>query len=665
MQRDPISKMIVTQYTNGINAYIASLDYQLLPFEYKLLAYEPESWTAIKCALLLKQMAQTLNMSDKDIEMTNALKLLGKETLEILYPDMENVGDPIVDNPGGWKFVPTTLDTIPFALPEEYIKIDKMPGADPNNGSNNWAVSGSKTTTGSPILSGDPHLDLSLPSIWYAIQLHAPGVNVMGASLPGAPGIIIGFNDSIAWSVTNAQRDLVDWYKITYQDDTKSKYLLDGQYVDTKKVVEEYNVRNHSVYYDTVSYTTWGPVTYDEHFRADRQNLNDYAFRWIAHDGSDEVVAFFKLNRAKNHDGYLDALNHFGLPAQNFVFASVSGDIAMRIQGKYPVRRKNEGRFVLDGSKSSNGWSAFIPNEQNVQYKNPPRGFVSSANQYPVDATYPYYVTAKSFEAYRNRRINKLLNDFKDITVEDMMKMQSDNFNLKASEALPLMLKSLDTLTLNQAEQKAWMALKQWNYYNDRSSTGAPYFEVWWNNLMPMIWDEMDQSDVSLQRPTSFTTIKLLQEKPDFIFFDLQGTPEKEKAADIIRAAFSLGVKNIEKWQRDHPETDLRWGSYKDSFMRHLLRIEALSIHVDAGGNSGLVNAHSRTNGPSWRMVVSLEKSGVKAWGVYPGGQSGNPGSKHYSDMINYWTEGKHFSLLFLKQPDPKLQSLKLNPTGK
>ena len=119
-------------------------------------------------------------------------------------------------------------------------------------------------------------------------------------------------------------------------------------------------------------------------------------------------------------------------PGQNFVFASVSGDIAMRVQAKYPARRKDEGKFVLDGSKSSNGWPAFIPNEQNVMDKNPDRGFVSSANQYPVDDTYPYYVTSTSFETYRNRRINKVLSELSAITVDDMMKLQNDNFNLKA-----------------------------------------------------------------------------------------------------------------------------------------------------------------------------------------------------------------------------------------
>jgi penicillin amidase len=668
MQNDPISSMIVQKYTEGINAYIQSLQYKSLPFEYKLLDYSPEPWSPLKCALLLQNMSQTLNMSDKDMEMTNALKLYGKGVIDLLYPDIEGVGDPIVSNPGGWKFKPITIDSIPSALPEELIKIKKLPPSDPNNGSNNWAVAGSKTTTGSPILCGDPHLDLSLPSIWFALQLNAPGVNTMGASLPGAPGVIIGFNDSIAWSETNAQRDVVDWYKISFQDQTKSKYLLDGKYLDTRKVVETYAVRGSKIFYDTVVYTTWGPITYDESFHA-KKNLINYAFRWIAHDASDPILAFYKLNRAKNHADYLDALNYFLCPAQNFVFASVSGDIAMRVQGKYPVRRKDEGKFVLDGSKSSNGWKAFIPNEQNVMYKNPARGFVSSANQYPVDSTYPYYVTGKNFEAYRNRRINKILSESSGIKVEDMMKLQSDNFNLKASEALPILLSQLDSTKLPGSQREAYNILKKWNYVNNAESVGAYYFETWWVNLLPLIWDEMENKDVMLTRPTSFVTLKLLKEKPDLAFFDVEKTPEKEKAVDVVRMAFESAVRDIDLWKQKfkekHPDHTPTWADYKDSYMRHLLRIEPLNVHVRAGGNSGLINAHSVTNGPSWRMVVSLEKSGVKAWGVYPGGQSGNPGSIHYSDMIDEWTQGKHFPLTFLKKPEGNFSLVNLNPASK
>lgn len=667
MMENETSRTMVEKYTEGINQYIASIRYKDLPVEYKLLDYRPEPWTTLKCALLLKSMAQTLNMGDKDIEMTNALKLFGKENLELLYPDREPATDPIVNNPGNWKFNPIRLDSIPMAVPEEFIHVKRLPPSDPTTGSNNWAVSGSKTATGSPILCGDPHLNLSLPSIWYAVQLHGAGVNVMGASLPGAPGIIIGFNDSIAWSVTNAQRDLVDWFKITYQNRAREKYLLDGEWKATTKVIEEFKVRNDEVFYDTVVYTHWGPVPYDHSYHAEDQRSN-YSFRWMSHNGSEEVLAFFKLNRAKNHNEYLEALNYFGTPAQNFVFASVSGDVAMRVQGNYPVRRKNEGKFVLDGSKSSTGWKAIIPNEQNVMYKNPLRGFVSSANQYPADSTYPYYITAVNWEAYRNRRINQVLRESDSISVQDMMKLQGDNYNLKAAESLPVFLNYLDTANFTKEEKIIYTSLKTWDYINTAESEAASYYEAWWDQLMPTLWDEMRNRDVTLSRPTTYTTIKLIKEKPDLSFFDIQETPAKETAKEILQISFKAGVQVIADWRKNHPQSStVDWGDFKDSYIGHLLRLQPLNISVKHGGNHDIVNAHSRTHGPSWRMVVSLEKTGVKAWGVYPGGQSGNPGSYYYSNLLDTWVADKHYPLSFLHTADEgkTLYTVSLNPVTK
>ena len=655
----------IAQYTKGVNHFIHYLDYRSLPFEYKLLNYGPEPWTNLKCALLLKNMAQTLNMGDKDLEMTNALKLYGKEMVDLLYPDNENTGDPIVEKPGGWDFQPLELDTFPLAIPDELIRINKAPGADPTTGSNNWAVAGSKTYTGSPMLAGDPHLNLTLPSIWYAVQLNAPGVNAMGASLPGVPTIIIGFNDSIAWSLTNAQRDLVDWYKITFEDADRERYLLDGKWVNTRKVIEEIRIRGSAPFYDTVVYTHWGPVTYDHNYHAGNE-LSQYAFRWIAHEPSDEINAFHRLNRAKNHSEFMEALDFFSLPAQNFVFASVSGDIAMRIQGKFPVRRKEEGKFVLDGSKSSQGWQAFIPNAHNIRDKNPERGFVSSANQYPVDDTYPYYITATEFDAYRNRRINEVLRNSGNITYRDMMRLQTDNYNLKAAESLPLFLSYLDTTHLNQLERQAYRVLRSWDHFNYTHSAGATYYEAWWDHLIPLIWDEMQQASVMLERPTAYTTIKLIRERPDLSFFDIQETSERETAGDVIRKAFALGVESIEDWKTRNTTLPV-WAEYKDSYIGHLLPpLTALSIPVKTGGNHDIVNAHSRTHGPSWRMVVSLEPSGTKAWATYPGGQSGNPGSTHYSDFLPRWVQGNYFPLVFLRAPDENSRkvfyTMQLNP---
>jgi len=645
MEKDSTVKMIANRYSDGVNAYINSLDYEKLPLEYKLLNYWPEQWTPLKSGLLLKYMAKTLNIREKDFEMTNALKLFGKETLNLLYPDNEHVGDPIVDNPNGWNFKPISLDKVAPALPKDFVQINQLEKSSTDIGSNNWAVSGSKTASGFPILCNDPHLELNLPSIWYIIHLSAPGFNSMGASLPGAPTVISGFNDSIAWGETNAQRDLVDWFKIEFKNKAKNEYLSDGQWKQSKKVIEKFSAKGKEDTFDTVIYTHHGPVTYDESYHGDSEK-NNYAFRWIAHDPSKELLTFYLLNKGKNHSDYMKALDHYTSPAQNFVFACVNGDIAMRIQGKYPVRRADEGRFVLDGTKTSDEWQAFIPNEQNITYKNPVRGFVSSANQYPVDDTYPYYVTATNFEAYRNRRINQLLSEWKSITPQNMMKLQADNYNLKASESLPGWLKMLDSTKLNDEETTAFQKLKSWDFNNSITSEGASYYEAWLRTIYPMIWDEVVDSRVSLPEPTSYTTVKLIKEKPDLSFFDIKSTTEKETAVDIVRKSFSESVKVIEKWKQEK-KMNPEWADFKDSYIQHLARLAPFSYHVKHGGNGSIINAHSKSNGPSWRMVTSLEKQGVKAWGVYPGGQSGNPGSPYYNNMIDVWAADHYFNLHF------------------
>jgi penicillin amidase len=586
METDPLARSILDSYTKGVNAFIQPLHYEDFPVEYKLLGYAPEPWTNLKHALLQVIMAKTLNNGEKDLEMTNALKLFGKATVDLLYPDNEHVGDPIVDNTGNWKFKPIQLDTIPdglvhlgppllltppprrsfneggeSAISESISKgeFESNLGTPPLHlwrgargeeikdvGSNNWAVSGSKTATGSPILCNDPHLNLTLPSIWYIIHLQAPGVNVMGASLPGAPTVVIGFNDSIAWGETNAQRDLVDWYKIQFKDSLKNEYLSDGHWKPSHKIVEKFIVKGSDPFYDTVVYTHHGPVVYDKKFHGENEK-NHFAYRWISHDPSIEFLTFHLLNRGKNHSDYMEALNHSSAPAQNYVFASTKGDIAMRIQGKFPVRRKDEGKYILDGTRTSTEWKAFVPNDQNIMVKNPSRGFVSSANQYPADDTYPYYIQAQSYEAYRNRRINKVLSELTDITPHDLMKLQFDMYSLQAAESLPAMLNRLDSTQLSPAESAAWQKLKSWDYYNTIDSEGASYYEAWWIALKRLTWDELDNASTELETPTTYTTIKLMKEHPDLSFFDIAATPEKETAKEVVRKSFSEGVKTIEK----------------------------------------------------------------------------------------------------------------------
>jgi len=651
IEEDSLLHSVASSYTAGVNAYIETLDYEDLPIEYKLLDYEPEPWSNLKMALVQMNFSFTLNSAEKDLQLTNALKIFGKETVDLLYPDREDVSDPIVTNTGKWAFKPITLDSIPLALPDELTQL-KAPEERPQGiGSNNWVVSGKKTATGSPIVCNDPHLTLGMPSLWYVVHLNAPTVNTMGGSLAGAPTVILGFNDSIAWGCTNAERDLVDWYSIQFKDKTKNEYLSDGKWVKSRKIIEKINIKGEQAYLDTVTYTHHGPVRFDEAYHSE-SGYNLFAYRWISHDPAMPVKAFYLLNHARNYNDYSTALNYHLSPAQNFVFGSVSGDIAIRVQGKFAVRRKDEGKFVLDGSKTNNEWKAFIPNEQNVAIKNPETNFLFSANQYPTDSTYPYYVQAVNYEAYRNRRISQVLNESTKITPNDMMVLQNDTFNLQAAESLPFMLTQLDSIILSSDEQRIVELLRKWNFFNSIKSTAAIYYEAWWVNLYSSLWDEMTKSNISMTVPTEFTTIKLMKENPRLSFYDIQDTPEIETIRDVIRKAFRNSLVEIETWKSANSGKSFDWANYKDTYIQHLTRLEPLSFHVRNGGNSGIINASSHRWGPSWRMVVSLEKTGVKAWGIYPGGQSGNPGSSNYSSFIDYWTNGKYIPLKFFAKPE-------------
>ncbi|MCG8311546.1 MAG: penicillin acylase family protein [Cytophagales bacterium] len=650
---DVRSRQLNELYALGVNAYISRLSYKTYPFEYKLLDYRPEKWTSDKSGLLYKFMADMLNSSERDFENTNFKSIYGKELLDLIYPDVENYKDAVVDQPNGWKFDPIVKHNKQKNI-NGPVSLNLQPKPSPSNGSNNWAIAPTKSATGNALLCNDMHLKLYMPSLWFYNQLNCGDINVFGHSLPGVPFVITGFTDSIAWGMTNAQRDLVDWYKIEFKDETRSSYLLNGEYVPTKKVVEEIKIRSQETFYDTVVYTEFGPVSYDPTYRGESQKAG-YARRWIDHDPSDAFKMFYGINRAKGFDDYMEALNYFTSPAQNVVFASSKGDIAHRVQGKYPLNDYEEGKFLKDGTSSSNNWTQYIPNAHNPFWKNPERGFVSSANQHPADSTYPYYVTSTKYETYRNRRINDVLRSDDSVTIDDLKNLHFDNYSLKAEESLPLMLECMKGAALSAPEMNILEKLARWDRFYNKGSDAAVYYEIWYSRLYDGIWDEIRTSlenDIALRYPTDYSTIKLMKEHPELDFFDDKLTDSTETVRDLILRAFKEMIGEVEMLRG---RGDISWATYKDTYIGHQLRIGALGDHnILTGGNRGaVVNATGANHGPSQRIIVELDPKGIKAWGHYPGGQSGNPGSKYYDHMVEAWATGHYYELLFLTGPDP------------
>jgi len=657
MMADPQAKEMIFAYTAGINDYIHSLSGAKMPLEYKLLDFKPEDWTPLKCALLLKQMSAVLAMGSDEFYMTNIRNKFGNDVLKDLFPDYPFKEDPIIPTGTKWNFKPLPLPEAPADPGNITAGNIRTKEKEEGIGSNNWALSGSKTLSGFPILANDPHLDLSLPSIWYQIQLHAPGLNTYGVSLPGAPGIIIGFNEKIAWGVTNVAADILDFYQIKFKDSTHRSYWYNNQWKNTTFQIEKIKIRGEAAENDTVFYTHHGPVVYLEKPKSFAKSNNipvGSALRWIAHDKSNELKTFYLLNRGKNYNDYRKALTYFTAPAQNFIFASVDNDIAITANGKFPLKWKNQGKFVMDGSDPKNDWQGWIPADQNPTVKNPPRGFVSSANQSSTDQTYPYYINWEFSPYERGKRINDRLTVMTNATADSIRRMQTDNYSIHAQNLLPSAMKLIDEGKLNATQKEGFSIVKKWNKYYDAEAVAASIFDLWTKRLQYDIWDDdFTVANIPMKYPSRDRTVQLILNEPDSKWIDNVNTPATETLSDLVLESFKFACDSLEK-KYGPIGKDWEWANLKHTNVPHLAKIPGFgSKTLMIGGGKMTINALSETNGPSWRMVIELGKS-PKGHGVFPGGQSGNPGSKFYDNMIDTWANGQLYDLFLMQSPtDP------------
>ncbi len=657
---------VLNAYSAGVNTYIKQLRYKNLPVEYKIIGYQPEEWSPYKTILMMMNMRNVLNGGSDDFRMSNALSKYGMEVMKDLFPNYPSNESPIIPVGTKWNFTPVPVPAPPTQISapmsvSESVAFD-IPQHSPEIGSNNWAVGGEKSATGLPILANDPHLQLTLPSIWYQMQLCTPTMNVYGACLPGAPGVVIGFNKDVAWGVTNVGSDVMDFYQIKFKDNTKREYWYNGAWKPTTMRIEEFVVKGRpESLKDTVYSTHHGPIVYNA---ASDKNFNQnvpvgHAMRWVAHEkeGTD-LMAFYYLNRAKNYDDYRKALTYYVAPAQNFVFASNQNDISITPNGKLPLKWKEQGKFIMDGSNPAHDWQGWIPVEQNPTVKNPARGFVSSANQFSADPTYPYYLGWRFAPSERAIRINERLEKMQKATVDSLRMLQNDNFNVEARRILPVLMKILNADS-SETKNPAYQTLAKWNMKNDANEVGATIFERWIKELRYTVFEDefpMTNLKTPMVYPSRNRMWDMVVKEPTAKWFDNVSTKNKQETLqDVVKQSFKasidsltmkLGPMNAETWA---------WNKVKSTDINHLGRLPGFGRQdIPNGGGAGIVNATTELNGPSWRMVVQLDKGWPKAYGLYPGGQSGNPASPFYDNMIDKWAKGELNELLFMKSKDEK-----------
>lgn len=638
------TKKILSAYTRGVNAYINRLNYRTLPFEYKLLNYKPEQWSNLKSVLIMKLMANTLSGYERDMDMSSLMLMLGEKRFNLLYPDFHSNITPVVDYPKRNSQSVFNKTRIPSYLNYSFIpSISTKPNQvyNPKLGSNSWVISGKKTKSGFPILASDPHLNLTLPCVWLQIQLSSPGLNVYGVSIPGTPSIIIGFNKNIAWGITNGADDVKDWYKLQINKDYKT-YKLNRNWVRLDSRIEEIKRKGQKSFFDTIYSSKFGAIVNDRRFFR-QPDLINYAMKWELATPSNEFLTFIHLNKANTYQKYKEALKYFSCPIQNFTFACNDGNIAVNHQGKMAIKYSGQGRFIMDGRNDSALSTKYIPFDSLPQQLNPKCNYLISANQHPTDSNYRYYYNG-FYSENRANQINKMLAEEHKFDIEKVEKIQLDNTNSFAALALPILLKNVNKSNLSTSERKLYILLKSWDCSYDYNSENAKMYEFWWANIKYLTWDELRKFHFHLIYPDDYILLNLIKTDPSNAFFDISTTSKKEDAKDIIYESF---VRASDDYLKLKSKESVKWGNLNRVNFFHLTKIPAFSkLNLPSAGHPEAINAISSSWGPSWRMVVQLGNTPV-AYGIYPGGQSGNIGSKYYDNFINDWVQGKYYRLNF------------------
>ncbi|MEM6397368.1 MAG: penicillin acylase family protein [Bacteroidota bacterium] len=652
-------------YSRGINDFIDQLEPEDYPIEFKLIGHKPEYWSPYKSALMTKGMSKTLSARNHDLEASYSIEQLGQETFDMLFPERNPRQSPIISPSVKYDFTP--LDTSQGHMPlankkptvsnklswwEQPELIDQSPmPRSPWNGSNNWAVGPTKSSTRKPILANDPHLGLTLPSIWYEVQIHtqAEGLLTRGVSLPGLPLIVIGFNKDVAWGVTNCGHDVTDWYEMDWVDKGHTRYLLDSQEMEVYYLYDTITIKDAEPIVETTPWTVWGPII---DTTADGR-ASWLSMHWLSHDqppvrDRGDLGVFAGLMAASSEADMQQALRSYFDPAQNFVLADRYGNIAMRPSGGFPLRPPGQGRFVLDGSRSDQGWAGTIPPEQRPAQRNPQRGFVASANQRTTAEDYPYHYIG-NFDDYRGRYLNRRLAQVETFNQRAIKDLQQDAYSLYAEELMPYLLARVDRENMNTSERSLLSELADWNYIYKANSKPATFFHRWQAKVYDLTIDEIRRDSGFLELET-WRFVDLLRNEPDHKIFDIDSTKAKETAATLTQRAFD---EILESWDED----GIDWAEERNAYVGHLARINGFgSKLLRSPGTGQALNALRGSSGPSWRMVVELGDE-PSAWGVIPGGSSGNPASPHYDDALHEWAAGRYYPLPLRNSDDDELRS--------
>lgn len=657
----PVAIRALEAYAAGVNAFIEEATANgRLPVEFTLLGYKPEAWSIVDTASVGKMMAYDLGGNFRaEVFRYQLRQVVGDELTREVMPTYPEDGITIMRSGAAGKPVSSATPYLPPAgsgvdvtgllataiYPDEHL------------GSNNWVVSGKLTQSGKPLLANDPHLGINLPAIWYQSHLivtdEKEPLNVIGATFPGAPGVVIGHNDKVAWGVTNTGPDVQDLFIEKRNPDNPYQFEFKGKWEDATVYREPIKVKGQADVPFEVVVTRHGPIVSEVVGAENDRPKEVLALKWTAHIPSTEPEAIIRLNQAGNWAEFREALKHFWVPTQNFVFASVDGTIAYRAGGIVPVRAKGDGLMPVPGWDGQHEWTGYIPFDQMPEVVNPAEGFIVTANNKVVDDGYPHFLSHTWAEPYRAARIAEMIQGKSALTADDMQALQTDYANLRARAVLPKLLPTLQKADLNTTEKAALALLEKWDHV-DSADQGAPLvFHLWWQQLDHRLYAaKMGEDLYNRMSDKGNVTDAMVQralQGDETAWIKQAGGLEQLLVAsfrDAVLAAVDKQGKNVGVWS---------WGKYHRIGPAHAVgkAVAPLGWFLNAktlpvGGSNITVGAMSydRSTGlvtslGVWRQVVDLGNVAGNSRDVVMPGQSGHFLSKWYTSQQDIHMQGK------------------------
>jgi penicillin G amidase len=653
-KEDPAIAECMKAFTDGVNAYI-SADGRKLPPEFRILGYKPEPWKLEDIANIIGYMGWDLAASNLSADIFNyrLFQKLGYEQGSALIPDFKAVTT--------CTFPDFRLSDTALKSAQEFVSsIDKIKalGVVSFSGSNNWAVSGSKTETGKPVFSNDMHLGLNSPGIWIQMHQVIPGkLNVTGVVVPGEPFVVAGHNEKIAWGMTNLMVDDIDLFAEKINPANHNQYYFNNEWKDMVVREEVIKIKGGKSDTLTLSFTHRGPVV------SEFRGINDasLSMRWSGYDMSDELKAVYKMNRASDWDEFKAALSFFRSISQNFAYADVEGNIGLNTGGGIPIR-KGYGSIIRNGETDEFDWKGFVPFSQLPSSFNPGTGYVSSANNKTVSEDYPYYISFRFYPPYRIARIRQMLDEKEKFGLDDFKRMITDQHSCYAALLTPYILKLKENhAEMNSVESASLKLLADWDYVMKANQAAPAIFEYFRISFSKnLLADEL--GDLFNQLPTAindYYIYKILHTGADE-WVDNVNTKERETLDGIIKKSFTECVKNLSDALGTDPDK-WEWGNIHKITLEHpMAKVKILnwifglnSREYAIGGSNHTVCPYSYkdgfkvTDGASERHIFNTA-DWDESYSVIPTGISGVPASEFYLSQTSTYLEGKfykdHFS---------------------